>query len=471
MNRHPSATPASPRWPLLPQLGQTLRQVDAPAWRRFFQAILGLGAAFFLALFATALGQQGLFRQAAVVAFISLLLAVAVGVRVVPFLARRTALRRLMSRVEYRMTGEGVVYLLMIAVIAIAALNTGNNLLFMILAVMLAAILASGIISHLVLAGLELEFALPDHLFANQPARAQVTLHNTKRLFPSLSIAISAQGAERKAKRGKPKASLGKTDRAILNQPVYIPFIPRHGSVTSHVELLFSRRGRYAQDALRIATQFPFGFLHKQITTAMRREILVLPSVEPSGMLQALLPALHGDLESHFRGRGDDLYALRDYQPNDSARAVDWKATARSGELKVREFAREDDRRILLLFDTWLPAASGSGLESFERAVHLCACMAWHFYNLGVRMQFLCGDFETAMAPAAEVILPALECLAVVEPENRLDPQKMAYARLAQADAGFPVMVTARNKGSIDAAVQAFAHVISTAAPEPSFDQ
>ena len=465
MDRNPSGTPDMTTRFLPPRLGHMLRQIDAAAWRRFFQAVLGLGAAFFLALFATALGQQGLFRQAAVVAFVSLLLAAVVGVRVVPFLARRTALRRLMARVEYKMTGEGVVYLLMIAVIAVAALNTGNNLLFMILAVMLAAILASGIISHLVLAGLELDFVLPDHLFAHQPARAQVTLHNAKRLFPSLSITISSQSADRKTKRGKSKASLAKPNRSILEQPVYIPYIPRRGSVTSQVELLFSRRGRYTQEALRVATQFPFGFLHKQITTAMRREILVLPSVEPSGMLQAVLPGLHGDLESHFRGRGDDLYALRNYQPDDSVRAVDWKATARSGELKVREFAREDDRRILLLFDTWLPAASASGLESFEQAVHLCACMAWHFYNLGVRMQFLCGDFETAMAPAAEVILPALEALAVVEPRARLDPGETAYARLAQADAGFPVMVTARNKGSIDAAVQAFAHVISTALP------
>ncbi len=465
MDRTPSGAPDMTTRLLPLRLGHMLRQIDAAAWRRFFQAVLGLGAAFFLALFATALGQQGLFRQAAVVAFVSLALAGVVGVRVVPFLARRTALRRLMARVEYKMTGEGVVYLLMIAVIAVAALNTGNNLLFMILAVMLAAILASGIISHLVLAGLELDLVLPDHLFAHQPARAQVTLHNTKRLFPSLSITISSQSGARKAKRGKSKTSLAKPNRTILEQPVYIPYIPRRGSVTSQVELLFSRRGRYTQEALRVATQFPFGFLHKQITTAMRREILVLPSVEPSGMLQAVLPGLHGDLESHFRGRGDDLYALRNYQPDDSVRAVDWKATARSGELKVREFAREDDRRILLLFDTWLPAASASGLESFEQAVHLCACMAWHFYNLGVRMQFLCGDFETAMAPAAEVILPALEALAVVEPRARLNPGETAYARLAQADAGFPVMVTARNKGSIDAAVQAFAHVISTALP------
>ena len=77
--------------------------------------------------------------QAAVVAAsLSLLIASIVAIKVVPYLARRTALERWMIKVEYEFTREGVVYFVIIMVITIAALNTGNNLLFIILANLLS---------------------------------------------------------------------------------------------------------------------------------------------------------------------------------------------------------------------------------------------------------------------------------------------------------------------------------------------
>jgi len=64
-----------------------------------------------------------------------------------------------------------------------------------------------------------------------------------------------------------------------------------------------------------------------------------------------VLPMITGELETNQRGRGSDLYRIRDYEPEDSARHVDWKATAKSGELKVREYTREDERRVCIVFD------------------------------------------------------------------------------------------------------------------------
>ncbi len=62
-----------------------------------------------------------------------------------------------------------------------------------------------------------------------------------------------------------------------------------------------------------------------------------------------------GEVESFVRGRGYDLYRIREYMPEDSARHVDWKATAKSGSLKVREFSREDERKLRLVFDNPAP--------------------------------------------------------------------------------------------------------------------
>ena len=59
-------------------------------------------------------------------------------------------------------------------------------------------------------------------------------------------------------------------------------------------------------------------------------------------------------MASHFRGRGHELHSLRSYLHTDSARFVDWKVSAKAGRLMVREFAREDERRVMLVLDPYI---------------------------------------------------------------------------------------------------------------------
>src|SRR4029077_20360620 len=117
------------------------------------------------------------------------------------------------------------------------------------------------------------------------------------------------------------------------------------------------------------------------------------------------------------KGHGHDLYAIRDYQESDTARHVDWKASARAQQLKVREFTREDDRRVVLVFDARVREADDKTLAQFEKAVNLCACFAWHFSEDETQLQFVTNGFETTMAPARDTVYPALEALALIEPK------------------------------------------------------
>src|SRR5207244_9017023 len=89
---------------------------------------------------------------------------------------------------------------------------------------------------------------------------------------------------------------------------------------------------------------------------------------------------------SFVRGRGYDLYRIREYMPEDSARHVDWKATAKSGSPKVREFTREDERRVRIVFDNPNPRAVTA--ETYERAVTLAASLAWHFTSQHAQTSF-----------------------------------------------------------------------------------
>ena len=417
---------------------------DRPGWRRFYLGLLGLSTAFFLALYSSALIEAGRVGAAVWAAASSLLLTAIVAVKVVPYLARRTALERWLIKIEYEFTREGVVYLVIIGVISIAALNTGNNLLFIILASLLAAILVSGILSQIVLSHLELDFVLPDHVFAQQPMISRLTVSNLKWLFPSFSVTVSARDAERK----KRKKSLGPRPRQILDAPVYVPYIPHRSSVTQHVELTFPRRGRYTQEGFRVSSKFPFGFLRKSHEVPTKQEILVLPNIQPTEEFYEILPLIGGEIESFYKGRGNDLYAIRDYQEGDSARHVDWKATAKAQAVKVREFTREDERRLLLVLDARLPRADSSLLAQFEKAVTFCACLAWHFFEIDAQMQFLTDGLETPMAPSREIIYPALEALALIEPITGASTPSLLPA-VASALRAFNIIITAQPRGSI----------------------
>jgi uncharacterized protein (DUF58 family) len=423
---------------------QQWARADRPGWRRFFLGLLGLSTAFFLALYSTALTEAGQVAAAVWAAASSLLLTGFVAVKVVPYLARRTALERWLVKIEYEFTREGVFYLVIIGVIAIAALNTGNNLLFIILASLLAAILVSGVLSQAVLSQLELDFVLPDHVFAQQPMISRLTVSNLKWVFPSFSVTVSARDADRKKRR----RSLVPRPRQILDAPVYVPYIPHRSSVTQHVEITFPRRGRYTQEGFRVSSKFPFGFLRKSHEVPTKQEILVLPNIQPTEEFYEILPLIGGEIESFYKGRGNDLYAIRDYQEGDSARHVDWKATAKAQAVKVREFTREDERHLLLVFDARLPRAESSLHAKFEKAVTFCACLAWHFYEIDAQMQFLTEGFETPMSPSQEIIYPTLEALALIEPIIGVSTPSLLSA-VASAPRAFNIIITAQPRGSI----------------------
>ena len=425
-----------------------LAAIDRAAWRRFFLALFGLTVGLFLALYATALSQSGRYRLAAVVAGFSLLLTALVAVRTVPALARRTALRRWIVRIDYEFTREGAVYLGVIMVITVAALNTGNNLLFIILACLLAAMLASGILSWIVLQGLEIDIALPDHVFAEQPVLARLRLENRKDFLPTFSVTLS--GAAPRNRKFKKKTV--PPAPAILTRSLYYPYIPHRSSAQQDVELVFPRRGSYLQESLRVSTRFPFGFVRKTRSVPCDRQVLVLPNVQPTEKFFSVLPQLGSEMDSYLKGLSHDLYAIRDYQQSDSARHVDWKATARVQQLKVREFTREDDPRLRLVFDNRVADTRSRTLEQFEKAVTLCACLAWYFYEAGTNMGFATEDFETPVSPAGQVLYPILEKLALIEPVPAAAASPNGFAaRTLRQEQAFQIILTCQPPDSFPA--------------------
>ena len=232
-------------------IAQLWAKADRPGVRAFFLSIAALGVALMLALYSGAaaeVGHSGLSIAAAVAA---LLVAGWVAITLVPILAKRTPLRWIGYKMEYKITREGWIYIGGIIIVALAALNTGNNLLFLILASLIAIILMSGILSTITLTGIGMRLQLPEHIFAGQAVRAQVELENEKLTLPSFSLRVEAVTTKK-----SPAA-------ALLETPVYFPYVPKRERMQQSVPITFARRGAYRQDAFRIVTRFPFGFLQK----------------------------------------------------------------------------------------------------------------------------------------------------------------------------------------------------------------
>ncbi len=435
-------------------LAQLWARADRPAVRAFVLSMVALSAALLLALYSGAAAELGQIGLASTSAMIALAVAGWVGVTLVPVLAKRTPLRWIGYKMEFRITREGWFYMAGILLVALPALNTGNNLLFLILASLIAIILMSGILSSISLSGIALSLKLPEHIFAAH--RAMVELQNEKLTLPSFSLRVEAA-----------KAKGSTAPAAMLETPVYFPYLPRHDSVQQIVPMTFPRRGVYCQEAFRIVTRFPFGFLQKSRHLNLKTEALVYPSVGPSEEYLEVLPGIQGALESLAKGRGQDLYALRDYVPTDSARHVHWKASARYGSLMVREFAREDDCRILLVLDPHLSEDQAAGLqmensapnERFERAVSICASLAWHFYESNSLLQFRGATMETALAPAGDLIFAILRYLALEQPLPP-DPHQKLMAELAASPDLFKIVVTSQPHGSIPASVWSSSYVV-----------
>ena len=297
-----------------------------------------------------------------------------------------------------QVTGTGVAYTAALAVVGTGAFISANNLLFLIFAAMLSTLLVSGFISRLGIAGLEINLIVPDHISARRKVRAGIRIRNMKRVIPSFSIHLA----------GSKESGFD----AIL----YFPVVPGGAVLEEPVELYFPKRGAQRERTFQFSTRFPFGFSERREMVTAQHDILVYPCVDPQPGFEALLQGVRGEMEAQQRGRGHDFYRIRPYEALESARHVDWKATAHTGDLQVREFAREQDNRVVIYFDL------DTEFEGwFESAVDCSAYLAFRLAERGAQVRFCTQEFDVSFPDEGD-IYSILKYLALVSPMRGKTP-------------------------------------------------
>ena len=305
------------------------------------------------------------------------------------FLSREIGTRQQVTRL-------GLLFTLTCVLVALAYFISANNLLFLILAAMFATLMVSDFISRLSLAGLELDFLLPEHICARRKLMGRIVIRNTKGWMPSFSVQVAG------------------SSESGLSLPLYFPVIPGGARVEGPVELFFAHRGAYRDNSFRFSTRFPFGFTERRINVPLLREVIVYPSVDPQAGFEELLVSLRGEIAAFNQGLGHDFYRIRPYEVLESARHVDWKATAHTGDLQVREFAREQEQAVTFFLDLDVQPSLASW---FESSVECCAFLAWNLSLREARLRFCTQEVDWRIPEEADVYT-ILKYLAIVSPRQ-----------------------------------------------------
>lgn len=402
---------------------------------------------------------------AGVAATVSLLTAVLMLIFLVPPLARSARLEVKRFDLPIEITSGGGIFLVILLVVAFAAWNTGNNLLFLIFSLLCSTLFVGGVAARASLRDLIVSARFPDHIFAGEAAPVIVTLRNAKRVLPSFSIMVEARGPKDSdgSKRRRP--------RFHKRQLAYFSYVPHNAAAEQRVEQLFEQRGHVLINGFELSTRFPFGFFRfRRRLRARDVDIIVYPKPEPVGDQLHLLPAYAGHAASLRRGIGQDLFSLRDYQPQDDLRHIDWKATARSRNLTVREFTAEDERRITLVFDTRdLSDGKTAGFEPrFERGVVQIASLLNHFITERAEVRLMLGNDLGQYGDGLKHLYGCLRRLAVVKPQKQFSGGQFLsimsepgnVKEHAVFDEDYAIVVTTATPGSIPAKVWRASHVM-----------
>ncbi|MBA2663513.1 MAG: DUF58 domain-containing protein [Bradymonadaceae bacterium] len=303
-------------------------------------------------------------------------------------------------------TPAGKYFVLMTLGVGFGAINTGNNLLFLMLGMMLSLIVASGVLSEAVLREMRAQRMPPRQIFARQSSPAHLELINPKR-FPSLSVEVAERnprcvsGPLRGQLVGPQRVPWWKFwKRGLLLKTAfpqgvamaYCLRIDGGASLALGTAYHLPKRGLYEFPGLSVSTRFPFGFFEKSREIDDAATLVAYPPAAEAEDWVASVHAHFGDVSRNVRGAGEEFFGLREYRAGEDRRMVHWKSSARRGELVVKETESQEQRAIeICLLNCTGTSAQKRHLvvanfeAGLEKTAGLLHAMARQGYQIGLR--------------------------------------------------------------------------------------
>ena len=300
-----------------------------------------------------------------------------------------------------RFTRAGWLFTAGALAIGVAAIPTGNNLLFLLLGAMLGFIGVSGWLSEQTIQRLQIERRVPRGVTAGKPFRIGYRVRNAKRRMPSIAVEIREPQLAGVAR--------GVAERAGA---AWLSSLAANGATALRAEHVIERRGVYALEELTLATGFPFGLFTKERDLDLPAQLVVWPRSDRT-VRDARTPGRQrrrsGEITGGLSGSRGEFRNLRDYRPGDDPRDVHWRSSARLGIPLVREYERERAESLWICLDH--ARTPERDVEAEEEAVELAASLARTAVERGQPVGLATGDgvVDEGTGPAQlERILDAL---------------------------------------------------------------
>ena len=262
-------------------------------------------------------------------------------------------------------TKEGVVFIALCFIVGFSALNTNNNLLYLIFGVMLSLVVISGIISMINLSRIDVKLAGTPDLYALTPSEIVFNLTNQKPLIPSLSLTLE-----------------------MNENKTYLIYLPAHSTRSVRMSCFFNARGWNNLPILNLYTRFPFGFFKKWIRLEIEnKKILVFPNIHKVNIEKNTETENAGEGKSIKTGHSEELKSIRDYSAGDNVKDIDWKSTAKINKLMVKEFFDNETRSAKIVFEP-----QGISLKNLEHYISEKASLLNEYIKLGFSVDFITSN-------------------------------------------------------------------------------
>ncbi len=268
----------------------------------------------------------------------------------------------------------------MTLLVGFGAVNTGNNLLYLLLGMMLAIIIVSGMLSESVLQKLEVTRRLPERIFEYQAAPIELSVENQKVRSPSFSIQVQDK-----------IVGVAEEQRPA----VYVMRVDAEQTARQHYRYTFRRRGRFHFEGYEVATRFPFDLFKKSREFSGEDSVIVYPKPDVTSALRSISDLPFGEIPRNTAGPGEEFFGLRDYRTGDDQRNIAWKVFARSDKLVTLEYEREDARTVTLCFpNIWPEGQADTSVyrAELERAIRTTAGLAKVLLGRGYGVGFATMD-------------------------------------------------------------------------------
>ncbi len=300
-----------------------------------------------------------------------------------------------------KVTREGKYFIFITFGVGVAAVNTGNNLLYLLLGMLLSLIIVSGVLSELSLRHLTVMRRLPPRAQVGRPHLVEIEVYNHKQRVPSYAIEVEDLRA------GQP------ADKRCF----FLKISPRSAQVAAYRRTP-ARRGRDTHVGFRVATRFPFGLFEKSREVTADDELIIYPAVDPVRLPQTDSGERMGGESALGRGNGDEIHGLRLMREGDDPRDIYWRKSTLPDQRVLRERATETRRDVAFVIDS---SHTGEAPDEdwslrFERRIRDVASRSVAHIKRGDGVSVVASGGERARANAAVGADPLLRFLALLEP-------------------------------------------------------